>query len=92
MAEENVIYIGQKPTSKYILAVLMQFNNKNANRVVLKARGKAISKAVDVAQIITRRFLKDVKVGSIQIGTDELQDPSGRKINISTIAIELVRR
>ena len=90
MTEENVIFVGQKPTHNYVLAVLMQFNS-GATKVVLKARGRAISKAVDVAQIITRRFLKDVKVGNIQIGTDELQDPSGRKINISTISIELVR-
>ena len=88
--QNNVIFIGKKPTQNYILAVLWQFNN-GAKKVTLKARGKAISKAVDVAQIITRRFLRDVKVGNISIGTDSIQGPEGRRINISTITIELVR-
>jgi DNA-binding protein len=88
--ETNTILIGRKPTQNYILAVLWQFNN-GAKKVVLKARGRAICKAVDVAQIITRRFLKDVKIANVSIDTESVQGPEGRRVNISSITIELVR-
>jgi len=91
MAEEkkagNVVFIGVKPVMNYVLAVITQLN-MGSGGVTLKARGKAISTAVDVAEITRNRFSKDLKVKSISIGTEELQAESGT-INVSSIEIAL---
>jgi DNA-binding protein len=84
---ENVVFIGTKPVMNYVLAVITQFN-VGVGDVVLKARGQAISRAVDVAEITRNRFLRGLTVKNIQIGTEELQAESG-KINVSTIEIVL---
>jgi DNA-binding protein len=84
---ENVVFIGIKPVMNYVLAVITQFNMGSGD-VTLKARGKAISRAVDVAEIVRNRFLQSLKVKSISIGTEELQAESGT-INVSTIEIAL---
>lgn len=86
--EDNVIFVGRKPSMAYVLGVITQFN-EGKKEVHVKARGKAISRAVDVAEIVRRRFLSDVRVKSIDIGTEEreLQDKS--KINVSAIEIVL---
>ena len=86
-AAENVVFIGIKPVMNYVLAVITQFN-EGAGEVTLKARGKAISRAVDVAEITRNRFLKGMAVQNITIGTEELQAESGT-INVSTIEIVL---
>ncbi|OYT63174.1 DNA-binding protein Alba [Candidatus Bathyarchaeota archaeon ex4484_205] len=84
--EENVVYIGGKPVMNYVLAVITQFN-EGGDRVVLKARGRAISRAVDVAEIVRNRFLPNIEVKDIRIGTEELQSEDGRTVNTSTIEI-----
>ncbi|WP_456327240.1 DNA-binding protein Alba [Archaeoglobus sp.] len=78
---EGVVYVGQKPVMNYVLATLTQFN-EGAEKVVLKARGKAISRAVDVAEIVRNRFLPNVDVESIKIDTEELESEQGRKVNV----------
>ena len=83
---ENVVFIGIKPVMNYVLAVITQFNM--GTEVTLKARGQAISRAVDVAEITRNRFLQGLTVKNIQIGTEELQAESGT-INVSTIEIVL---
>ncbi|RLG56182.1 MAG: DNA-binding protein Alba [Candidatus Hydrothermarchaeota archaeon] len=88
MTEENVVYIGNKPAMNYVLAVTTQFS-ANAKEVHLKARGKAISKAVDVAEIVRNRFITDVKVKDIKIGTEEITTQEGNNINVSSIDIVL---
>ncbi len=88
---EGVVYVGQKPVMNYVLATLTQFN-EGAERVVLKARGKAISRAVDVAEIVRNRFLPNVDVESIKIDTEELESEQGRKVNVSTIEIVLAKK
>jgi len=90
LAEENIVYIGGKPVMNYVLAVVTQFNN-NANEVVIKARGRAISRAVDVAEIVRNRFLTDVSVKTIEIGTEELPTEGGSVANVSAIEITLAR-
>ena len=85
--EGNVVFIGTKPTMNYVLAVITQIN-MGGGEVTLKARGKAISTAVDVAEITRNRFLKNLKVKSISIGTEEIQAESGT-INVSSIEIVL---
>ncbi len=60
MTDDNIIYVGNKPVMNYVLAVVTQFNN-GANEVLIKARGRAISRAVDVAEIARNRFLTEVR-------------------------------
>jgi DNA-binding protein len=72
----------------YVLGVITQFNN-GKREVQIKARGRAISRAVDVAEIVTRRFVTDAKVKDIQIGTEEKELEDKTKINVSTITITL---
>ncbi len=87
----NTVYIGRKPTMNYVLAVITNFNSSDTKDVTIKARGQAISTAVDVAEIVSRRFMKDLNVGDITIGTEEMQQREGGTRNVSTIEIGLVR-
>jgi DNA-binding protein len=87
--ESNAIFIGKKPLMSYALAALLQFNAGN-DEVTLKARGRAISKAVDVAEIIKRRLFADkAKVKDIRIGTEVLGDDMR---NVSIIEIVLAKK
>lgn len=88
--DDNVVYVGQKPAMSYVLAVITQFTG-GLKEVHLKARGRSISRAVDVAEIVRNRFLADVKVKSIDIGTEEREVEEGNKINVSTIDIKLLK-
>ena len=87
IADENVVLVGNKPPMSYVLAVVTQFHN-GANQVHVKARGRAISRAVDVAEIVRNKFMTDLKVGSIDISTENLQGEQGN-VNVSAIDIAL---
>ncbi|HIP62558.1 MAG TPA: DNA-binding protein Alba [Archaeoglobus profundus] len=87
---ENAVFIGKKPVMNYVLAVLTQFNS-GAKEVAIKARGKAISRAVDVAEIIRKRFLPDVDVKNISITTEKLESEQG-VANVSAIEIVLAKK
>jgi len=87
---ENIVYIGKKPAMNYVLAVVTQFNN-GAKNVRIKARGNTISRAVDVAEISRNRFLQEVKVDSIGINSEKLQNEDGSTSNVSTIEIILAK-
>lgn len=76
--ELNTIFIGRKPPMNYVLAVITCFNTPDTKEVTLKARGQAITTAVDVAEITRCRFMKDLKVSKINIGTDTA---TGRRRN-----------
>ena len=89
MAEENVIFVGKKPTMNYVLAVVTQFNN-NVDRITIKARGKAISKAVDIAEITRHKFIQNAKYQNIKLETETLQGERGDS-NVSSIEITLTR-
>lgn len=84
---ENVVFIGIKPVMNYVLAVITQFNQGGPN-VTLKARGRAISRAVDVAEIVRNRFLQGLAVQNILIGTEQVQGEGGAA-NVSSIEIVL---
>lgn len=88
MAEENIVYIGNKPVMNYVLAVVTQMNS-GITEVILKARGRAISRAVDVAEIVRNRFISDVDVKSIDISTEEIVGNEGTSSNVSAIEIRL---
>ena len=89
MSEETgVVFIGKKSFMNYVSGVVMQFNN-GAKDVTIKARGKYISKAVDVAEVVRNRFIKDAKIKDIKIGSEEFEGEGGKKVKISTIEIVL---
>ncbi len=87
---EHVVYVGNKPVMNYVLATLTQLN-EGASEVVIKARGRAISRAVDVAEIVRNRFMPGVEVKDIKIDTEELESEQGRRSNVSTIEIVLAK-
>jgi len=80
--------VGNKPPMSYVLAVVTQFHN-GATNVHVKARGRAISRAVDVAEITRNKFMTDLKVKSIDISTEKLQGEQGESVNVSAIDIAL---
>ncbi|MHA1865790.1 MAG: DNA-binding protein Alba [Candidatus Heimdallarchaeaceae archaeon] len=88
--DQQIIYIGRKGTMSYCLVVVTIFN-KGADECILKARGRSISKAVDVAEISTRKFLAEqIKIDDIKIGSEEIETDTGAK-TVSTIDITLRR-
>ena len=89
--DENTIYVGNKPPMSYVLAVVTQFNG-GSNEVVIKARGRAISRAVDTAEITRNRFVTDAKVKNIAIDTESITNEEGRSSNVSSIEITLATK
>jgi len=92
--DENVVFIGNKPFMNYVTGVVMQFTTKGSSEVIVKARGKFISRAVDVAEVATKRFLKEhnISVKGIQIDSEEFENKEGKKVNVSTIEITLAKK
>ncbi len=85
------VFIGQKPTMTYVFQVVTQLNS-GEGPVVVKARGAAISKAVDVVEVVRRRFLEgQVDLGPISVDTERLVNRDGRDANVSSISIPLIR-
>jgi len=92
MADNN-IFIGGKPFMNYVTGVVMQFTTKGANEVIVKARGKFISRAVDVAEVSVKRFLKDeIEISDIKIDSEEFQNKEGKEVRVSTIEILLKKK
>ena len=85
--KDNLIFVGKKPTMSYVLAVITQFSD-GMNEVHVKARGRSISRAVDVAEVVRNRFIQDLNNG-VEIGTEEITDENNNKLNVSTIDIIL---
>ena len=90
--DENVIYVGSKPPMSYVLAVVTQFNTTGSDEAILKARGRAISRAVDAAEITRNRFVTDATVKEIKISTEALTNEDGRTSNVSSIEICLTTK
>ncbi|MGD8229863.1 MAG: DNA-binding protein Alba [Desulfobacteraceae bacterium] len=88
MSKNNVVYIGSKPVMNYCLAVLTSLKS-GGGTVMLKARGRAISTAVDVAEVTRNRFMEDLEVEDIQIATEELESSEGGTRNVSSMTIVL---
>jgi len=84
---DNTIFVGKKPLMSYVLAVVTQFGD-GIKEVHIKARGKSISSAVDIAQIVKNKFVKDVNIDKVEIGTDKVEN-EGKELNVSTIDILL---
>jgi len=92
--DSNIIFIGEKPFMNYVTGVVTQFKTKNQKEVIVKARGKFISRAVDVAEVSAKKFLKEenIKVKHICIDSEEFENKEGRKVNVSTIDIVLEKK
>ncbi|MBE0519908.1 DNA-binding protein Alba [Candidatus Bathyarchaeota archaeon] len=94
MAEKSgIVFIGSKPPMNYVLAIITSLSASNAKDITLKARGRAITTAVDVAEITRNRFIKDLKVSNISIGTEEMPAREGenRSRMVSTMEIKLTK-
>jgi DNA-binding protein len=90
--DSNSIYVGNKPPMNYVTAIMAPLNSGIFTKVVLKARGNAISRAVDAAEITHNRFLTNVEVKHVDIGTEVVTNEDGRKSNVSSIEICLAMK
>jgi len=92
MVEDNSIFVGNKPFMNYVTGVVMQFTTKGASEVIVKARGKFISRAVDIAEVACKRFLEqNVGVKGINIDSEEFTNREGKQVRVSTIEITMHR-
>ena len=92
-SSDNSIFIGSKPFMNYVTAIVMQFTTKNASEVLVKARGKFISRAVDVVEVASKRFLDEtINPKEIKINSEEFTNNEGKKVRVSTIEIVLVKK
>lgn len=91
--KDNIIFVGMKPFMNYVTGVVMQFQNKGQDEVIVSARGKFISKAVDVVEVARRTFLKEenIKVQDIKISSEQFENKEGKRIFVSAIEIKLVK-
>jgi DNA-binding protein len=89
-ADKNVVFIGKKPVMNYVVA-LMAFFNSGTKKIVVKARGRAISRAVDTVELSRRAFVKDLQLQSIAISTEEVTRSEGQKANVSAIEITVTK-
>lgn len=93
MTADNSIFIGNKPFMNYVTSVVMQFTTKNASEVIIKARGKFISRAVDVSEVAAKRFLNgQVDMKDIKIDSEEFENKEGKQVRVSTIEIVLAKK
>ncbi|MBN2881155.1 DNA-binding protein Alba [Candidatus Woesearchaeota archaeon] len=90
MEDTNSIFVGAKPFMNYVTGIVMQFTTKNETEVLVKARGKFISRAVDVVEVATKRFLEgQIEIANISIDSEEFQNKEGKDVRVSTIEITL---
>lgn len=91
--DDNVVFIGSKPFMNYVRAVEVQFGKEGCKEVVIKARGKFISRAVDVEQVVRHGPIgKTVSTKKIDTNSEEFENKEGRKVNVSTIEINLIKK
>ncbi len=88
--QDNIVFVGKKYTKEYMWAVVTQFQ-QGASEVIVKARGKLISKAVDVAEGVKHKFMPDIRNKEVKISTEVLASEDGTKTNVSAIEIVLIR-
>jgi DNA-binding protein Alba len=88
------MFVGMKPPMSYVLGIITVFSGSNVKEVTLKARGQAINTAVDAAEITRYKFMKELNVSKISIGTEEMpsREEGNKNRNISTIEITLARQ
>lgn len=89
-ASRDFVIVGLKPIMNYVVACMTLFN-AGASSIMVRARGRNISKAVDVVEMLRRVFLRDVEVEKIDLGTETHTAPTGKEASVSTIEIRLVK-
>ncbi len=88
---EGIVFVGRKPAINYVMAATLQIN-RGVKKIVLKARGRAISRAVDVAEITRLKYFPGkIRISDIRTGTEEIINPDGSRRDISVIEIELTQ-
>ena len=89
--DDNVVFIGSKPFMNYVTAIVMLLTSKNQDEIVVKARGKWTSRAIDVVERVRKRFLKDknIQIKNVRIDSEEVVNKDGKKLNVSLIEITL---
>lgn len=93
MSDDNSVFIGNKPFMNYVTGVVMQFTTKGSNEVIIKARGKFISRAVDVAEVVRKRFLNNtVVISDIKIDSEDFTNKEGKELRVSNIEITLAKK
>jgi DNA-binding protein len=91
--DENTVFIGNKPFMNYVTGIVMQFTTQGAKEVTIKSRGKFMSRAVDVAEVASKRFLENqIVVKDIKIDSEEFQNKEGKTVRVSTMEILLTRK
>ena len=90
---EHTVFIGSKPFMNYVTGVVMQFTTQGAPEVVVKARGKFISRAVDVSEVAAKRFLEGtIEIKGIKIDSEEFENKEGKQVRVSCIEITLGKK
>lgn len=93
MEKDNKIFIGNKPFMNYVTGVIMQFTTQEADEVIIKSRGKFISRAVDVAEVTMNKFLKDtIEIKEVKINSEDFTNKEGKEVRVSTIDIILKKK
>jgi len=87
---EKVVYVGQKPVKNYVVACMTSFST-GSTKITVKARGRAICKAVDTVELLRRVFMKSVELRGISISTEQVAREANRKANVSSIEITVVK-
>ncbi len=88
--DDHVVFVGPKPFMNYVTGVVMQFTTQEADEVVIKGRGKFITRCVDISEVATKRFLeKKIELKDIKIDSEEFENKEGKQIRVSTIEITL---
>jgi DNA-binding protein len=87
--DDNVVFVGKKPTMSYVLAVITQFSDGN-NEVFVKARGRSISTVIDVVEVVKKKFMQDLKC-EIETDTEVITDERNQRINVSTLSARLYK-
>jgi len=90
---EHTIFVGAKPFMNYVTGVVMQFTTQNASEVIVKARGKFMSKAIDIEEVATKRFLDNkIEITNIKVDSEEFKNKEGKQVRVSTIEIYLKKK
>ncbi len=91
--KDNSMFVGEKPFMNYVTGAVMQFSTKGATQVIIKARGKFISRAVDIAEVVSKRFLDNtVYVAEIKTDSEEFKNKEGKDVRVSSIEIVLKKK
>ena len=91
--DDHTVFVGNKPFMNYVTGVVMQFTTQGADEVVIKGRGKFISKTVDISEVSSKRFLENVvELKDINIDSEDFQNKEGKQVRVSTIEITLKKR